>query len=287
MHINNSPQIPLEKRIDVSLPPPSDPSQLTLEVDEEHAARKNSGTKHLLTLMNEVPHLTYNGAKESQPSLVEDIEPLDSASAGWSENSHYPPHFLTPDDIDNYLYTIDRSLNPAEMLPTLAPLAHPGDHPPVHPALQNPNSSINWLRRHAPHIFLQGGHEDGHEEDKEGKASGARPRKPRKSGAAKETKEDDKPDKPGKPEKHDKHDKAAALAAASGHDADSMDDDTYGRSTPVPKGKRKRDDDPGYRPKGGSSRPTKKKRKSEGEAVPKRAKKESLGSKDTGLSSRD
>jgi hypothetical protein len=43
----------------------------------------------------------------------------------------------------------------------------------------------------------------------------------------------------------------------------------------VGKGKRKRvvDDDPGYRPKGGSSRPTKKKRKSEGgEGTPTAAK---------------
>ncbi|KFH45025.1 hypothetical protein ACRE_041620 [Hapsidospora chrysogenum ATCC 11550] len=258
LDINNCPQIPTEKRIDVSLPPPTNPNEPCLDIDREHDQRKGLGMKRLADLLADVPHLSYAATKDTNPPLVRDFEKTDGEA--------YPASFLSPDDVDNYLYTIDTRLDPEKHISTLAPLAHPDDHPPLHPLLRNPNSSTSWLRRHAPHIFLQGhdGGDGGHDGDEDGghhHGSGGR----KSRGGA-------KGERGGRPSTRGKRGSAATRtpvdrgAAAGGGDGDvSMDDDVEIRSTPVPKGKRKRDDDPGYRPKGGSgTRPTKKKRKSEG-----------------------
>lgn len=168
----------------------------------------------------------------------------------------------------------------------MAPIAH-SDAPPQQPPpkdgslshsrdfqLRNPTSVYNWLRKHAPKTFLQdaeshGGHggHGGHDEDhapapastRGGRGKGERG--PRGGGSTR-----------GK-----RGGKAAAAAAAARaehqHHGGEEGDETmavYGDGTPTGKGagKRKRgagDDDPGYRPKGGSSRPpAKKKRRSDG-----------------------
>lgn len=217
--------------------------------------------KRLEDLLADVPHLSYAAAKDSNPSLVADLDKTDGDT--------YPASFLSPDDVDNYLHLIDSKLDPDTHIPTMAPLAHPNDHPPLHPLLRNPNSSTSWLRRHAPHIFLQGhdgdGHAGDHDEDGGHHAGGGR-----------KTRGGAKGERGGRASTRGKRasaahrtpaDRASTVAAAAtpGDWDASMDDDGDFRSTPVPKGKRKRDEDPGYRPKGGSgSRPSKKKRKSEG-----------------------
>lgn len=62
----------------------------------------------------------------------------------------------------------------------------------------------------------------------------------------------------------------------------SMDEDADFGSTPVGRGKRKRDDDGGYRPGGSVGRPVKKKRKSDMDGTPvvRKSKKESATPKD-------
>ena len=191
------------------------------------------------------------------------------------------------DDIDNYLYEIDVTLGVPNLLPTLAPVAHsdapPQQLPPPKDGslshsrdfqLRNPTSVYNWLRKHAPKTFLQDaeahGHGHGADEDhapaptstRGGRGKGERG--PRGGGSTR-----------GK-----RGGKAAAAAAAAraehhhhGSGGGEDGDETMGvlgDGTPTGKGagKRKRgaaDDDPGYRPKGGSSRPpAKKKRRSDG-----------------------
>ncbi|KAI6784116.1 uncharacterized protein J7T54_004662 [Emericellopsis cladophorae] len=241
--INNSPQIPPEKRVDVSIPTENGatPDTTTQRSDP-------SSLKRLDDLQRDVPHLSFETAKETNPSLLAELE-KDAAET-------YPSHFLTPDDVDNYLHMIDASLDPETHIPTLAPMAHPSEHPPQHPLLRNPNSSTSWLRKHAPHIFLQASGGDGaedHDDDGHTKKARGGPKGERgnagKSRGKRASNVAPRPDK---------------AAHAEAGDV-SVDDDG---EPPAIKGKRKRDDDGGYRPKGGSSaRPTKKKRKSEGAAA--------------------
>lgn len=218
---------------------------------------KDTHLKRLEDLLADVPHLSYDALKDTSPELLRELEKHDGDA--------YPTHFLTADDIDNYLHEIDTRLDPDTHVPTLAPIAHPNLHPPVHPLLKNPNSSISWLQRKKPSIF---NHEpETHDDnaaatgtDKEAQG-GTSTRKPRGGRG-------ERSGKASRPSKRTSAIKAAAAADKGGDWDASMDEDPDFASTPVPKGKRKRaavDDDAGYRPKSGS-RPTKKKRKSEGGA---------------------
>lgn len=204
---------------------------------------------YLSTLEKEVPHFNYAVAKEKNPDLVIDLSTLDSEPA--------PAAFLTPDDIDDYIYEADLGLfDDAREIPTLAPKANPAAHPPTTPSLKNPTSVTNWLRKHAPKIFLQDG-EDVHADDEE------KPKKPRAKAADKASGE-----KPAAAKAKGKRASIAAAAAAAKEGSAEEDAEMAGASTPVGRGagKRKRDDDPGYKPKSGT-RPTKKKRKSEGDVT--------------------
>lgn len=247
LEINSSSAIPFEKRFDLSVPPEGFPAESKLpppaalpidaEWKERRAAKEEreagmgapTAKKEYYDLLREVTHLPAEDALLRIPELAKDLQK--------SNTETYPAHFLSPDDLDNYLHLIDTKLDPDTHIPTLAPLAHPTAHPEPHPLLKNPNSATSWLRRHAPQIFLQGsagGHDAGDDDDKEAK----------------------------------KASKAAAKAKRVSKvkaDWDATDDDR--ERTPVTKGKRKRiaDDDGGYRPKGSGTRPNKKKRKSEGE----------------------
>lgn len=242
-----------------------------------------------------MPHFTYASAAEKFRDLLADLQAGRDSPADPAQGQPHPPSFLTADDIDNYIWEIDMQLaeeelsrtgKPPSLLPTLAPLAHPHDHPVngskegVPPqstnrdfALRNPTSVYNWLRKHAPKTFLQDGEnekENGDEANSataRGKVKGERWGRTTGSARAKRTSA------------------AHRDKASTGEDFD--DETGYDVATPTAvggKGKRKRvvDDDPGYRPKGGSSRPTKKKRKSEGaEGTPtagtKRPRKSGLG----------
>jgi hypothetical protein len=277
MEINNSPQIPPEKRVDVALPPSSNPNDPVLPIDREYSTKAGdeaAGLKRLEALLKEVPHLNYGASKECHPASVTDL--------ATSEDNARPANFLSADDIDDYLHLVDSRLEPDRHVPTLAPLAHPNVHPPTHPLLKNPNSATSWLRRHAPHIFLQGhepgegAHPDGEEGDRGGASGGSGAAaagaggEGHGHGTGRKTR-GGKGERGGRASTRGKRASGAgslsrvSATADRGADVDaSMDDDPDFSSTPVPKGKRKRDDDGGYRPKGSGSRPTKKKRRSEG-----------------------
>ncbi|KAJ4133421.1 hypothetical protein NW768_005005 [Fusarium equiseti] len=252
LEINNSPQIPPEKQVEVSLEPPSDSKAPVLPLDEEHELRKDTPRKCLEDLVTGVPHSTYSSAKETLPQIVNELKAPDGEA--------FPADFLSADDIDNYIYEIDMALDTdAPHLPSLAPRAHPGNHQPSHPHLKNPTSVTNWLRKHAPKIFLQDGEAHGDADDNEGGHTGGR--KTRGS----------RGERGGRASTRGKRVSAAVRAAAADRDVDaSMDEEQDFASTPVSRGKRKRnnEDDTGYKPRGSSTRPTKKKRKSEAEGTP-------------------
>ncbi|RFU76519.1 hypothetical protein TARUN_5723 [Trichoderma arundinaceum] len=263
LEVNNSPQIPPERRIDLSLKPPSDESAPCLPIDRERQMHKEMAMKRLEQLLSDIPHSTYGNAKESKSSFLADLSAPDGEP--------HPAHFLSADDIDDYIYLVDTGIDPDSTTPTMAPLAHPVTNPPSNPQTKNPTSVTNWLRKHAPKIFLQDGetHGDG---DDEGAGAGTgtgsghgSARKPR--GSAKGERGGSKAG--GKSKKGGAAARISAAAERGDGDA-SMDDDGEFGATPVTarSSKRKRDDDAGYKPRGSSSRPTKKKRKSDVEATP-------------------
>ncbi|KAK3906725.1 IEC3 subunit of the Ino80 complex, chromatin re-modelling-domain-containing protein [Staphylotrichum tortipilum] len=289
LDVNNSAQIPTERRIDLSLDLPSDDDALFLDIDEPSTARTGpTPANSYKALLRDVPHSQFSSAAERFPDLVADLEAGRDSPADPAQGQNHPPSFLTADDLDNYIYELDMHLAAAAEepdtdtakvagpppLPTLAPLAHLDRANPRDSqrdfAVRNPTSVYNWLRKHAPKTFLQDGeheketaggkehgddhgHGHGHGSGRRGKGE----RAPRGSGSTR-----------GKRGSAAHGRSTAAAATESFEDAD--DGGGGGPATPstvgAGKGKRKRviDDDPGYRPKGGSSRPTKKKRRSEG-----------------------
>lgn len=212
LDVNNRPQIPTEKRFDLSLPVLSDKKEPALPIDKEPSSGPRP-TKLLKDLITDVPHLDFAATAERFPDVATELlTGIDSPAADASHQQH-PPSFLTADDIDNYLWEIDVQIaaepelygEPSELLPTLAPLAREqnggsnlvgrGATPLAAPhgkdasaagassistssrnfALRNPTSVYNWLRKHAPKTFLQD-HEGG--DDKKEKGGEKSSRKP-------------------------------------------------------------------------------------------------------------
>ncbi|KJZ73861.1 hypothetical protein HIM_06754 [Hirsutella minnesotensis 3608] len=285
LEVNNSPQIPPERRIDLSLEPPSDPKAPVLPLDRKRpdaSAHKDGALKRLEHLLSEVPHSSYSAARDARPSYMADLVAID-------DEAPRPASFLTADDIDNYIYAIDTALDPDTHLPTLAPRAHPELHPVPSWHVKNPTSVTSWLRKNKPKIFLQEAEMSLMElpDDPHAKTRVTNGRKSRGGGGP-------RGERGGKPGPKGKRGSAVARLAADrgsgsagkdsggaegggGGDWDaSMDEDPDFGATPAGRGKRKRDEDGGYRPGGSSSRPSKKKRKSEIDGTPsaRRSKKE-------------
>lgn len=213
--INNRPQIPTEKRIDVSLDVPSDAEEgFILGIDREPRSGPRPA-KALKDLIKETPHLDFAATADRVPDLAADLlTGIDSPAAEATHQQH-PPSFLTADDIDNYLWEVDMQAKAeaeergedVEMLPTLAPLAResgagshgatrgatPSSAPPNIKdtsaagassisttsrdfALRNPVSVYNWLRKNAPKTFLQD-NETGEEKKERGHSGEKQSRK--------------------------------------------------------------------------------------------------------------
>lgn len=269
LDVNNSNQIPPEKRFDLSLDPPSDPNAPGLDIDRPSTPPGGvHPAKSYKRLGQEVPHFTFSTAGDRFRDLINDLEAGRDSPADPNQGQPHPPSFLTADDIDNYLWEIDVRLAEKEyaktgnmpvMLPTMAPIAHGAEKEPQTNSrdftLRNPTSVYNWLRKNCPNTFLQDNENEKENGDEQHGSTGRRGKGERggRQGGSGRT-------------------KRQSAAHQRGKDADAMDyDEDTANDVATPsgvggKGKRKRvvDDDPGYRPKGGSSRPTKKKRKSEG-----------------------
>ncbi|KAJ3551360.1 hypothetical protein NPX13_g11381 [Xylaria arbuscula] len=246
LDINESPQIPFERRIDLN--PEEEDEEDDEQTDSDDSDTTQKPTKSLRKLIHEVPHQSYEEYVQRFPELQEDLEPEDPQT--------YPTSFLTADDIDEYLYKLDMRLG-IKPKPTLAPTALGTNNvttPPANFALRNPTSVYNWLRRNAPKTFLQDLEKDKDKDDRE-KEDGRK----RKGGASR------------------KRQSTVGRKGKGGEEgtAEPMDWDEEGGydapATGTLKGKRKRDDDGGYRPKGGSSRPVKKRKSKDGNEKPAKA----------------
>jgi hypothetical protein len=297
LDINNCAQYLPEKRIRLSLKVEDPDFALAIDLDPSKIAPPEPG-KAYKDLLRDVPHIKYAYAGDAFPTQLQDLQAGRDSPADPSQGLSHPPTFLTADDIDNYIFDVDREIA-AQTLdrrgnglvvedlpdpwPTLAPnaLALRSEIPASvtaanatrDAALRNPTSVYNWLRKHAPKTFLQDGEagsgdkdrskkeeENGHDDERHSTPAGRAAarvkgeRGPRGTSARTQR-------------------RMAAAARAMENTIDFEDDMSLDVGTPEPsgvaKGKRKRtvDDDPGYRPKGGSSRPAKKKRKSEAGSV--------------------
>lgn len=265
----------------MALPPNDDAKAPTLAIDRDHASTKAAALKKLEELLTAVPHTSYAAAKGAHASLIEDLTVADGES--------HPASFLTADDVDDYIFSVDNSLNTDAHLPTLAPRAHPNSHLASHPHLKNPTSVTNWLRKHAPKIFLQDGEAAHHDDATAGgdaaDAAAAASASGHGNGTSARKSRGGRAERGGKPSARSKRasgvssrasNVAAAAAAAAATveksdkagDADASMEEDHDHGTPVGRGKRKRKDDAGYRPGGSASRPAKKKRKSDADGTP-------------------
>ena len=256
--MNNSAQIPADKRIDLdvdipdlsTVPPLVSAEGISKAAEletpgcqaiyneirsmlEEKAATKAASKppKSLALLMATTPHLSSNSPLVS-PDLLTSLEAPEGLPA--------PISYITLDQMDDYIYDIDASLG-------TAPPPPPHTHSPTAQDLQlrNPNSVYNWLRRNEPKIFLQDGEGSEKSLGKPGALRGAGKR-------------------------------ASIPAPAKPDSLEFVEEDGIGYdaalSGPViTKGKRKREeDDGGYHPKKGSvdsgKKPRPKKKKTESSA---------------------
>lgn len=140
LDVNNCPQIPPDKRIDLSLGPPASEEEFSLDIDRPSTpSSPKNGTKSYKNLLSEVPHFGFASAGgRLQEMAINDLNTGRDSPADPLQGAPHPPTFLTADDIDNYVYHIDvrlaarqRDSSPAtDFLPTLAPLAGTRGQPP-------------------------------------------------------------------------------------------------------------------------------------------------------------
>lgn len=257
LDVNSCPRIPSDKRIDLDLdaaypdlfmkeelsrvadfksPGCSEiyrqMKDILDEKDKEKAASERPKTHDpavkstLKDLVFTTPHISLNNDRihslqaQDLVDLKSSLEPLEGYSA--------PMSYLTLDQIDEYLNDIDTSLGTAR---------HPSIQIPdstLHDlSLRNPHSVYNWLRRNEPKVFLQDGESEGKEKP------------PSKSSAARgtATKRASLP-VPSRPD-------ALEFVAEDGLGYDvSLGGPGTGPSSIGGKGKRKREEDDGYTPKG-------------------------------------
>ena len=192
-------------------------------------------------------------SKELQPSrsyasLLEKPYP----TPGSSKTQNDPAEtvidgFPTPREEERYLEDLDSYLNgiAAASRPSSATAARGGERSSEKDremALKNPVSVYNWLRKHQPQVFLQDN--EAHSE---------------------------------KPSIRPATSRASKRASTVKQETDLYDEDGIAiEAGPSAKGKRKRDDDGGYRPKGGNGRSVKRK-KEDGSASAKKSKRASIG----------
>ena len=211
--------------------------QYTQQADQLHNAQVQV-QKSLASLEASVPHTTLTDST----SLPDGIDLSETA-----------PGYMSPQHEEEYLLALDQILEDPAFDPhnSQARTLHLGpSQPPLSEkelTIRNPDSVYSWLRKNQPQVFLQDKDVQAHHDNMSEKAAPKSSKKGRQSniGAS---------GTPGPKEDHDGEDSAA----------------------PESKGKAKKGgndpDDTAYRPKGGSSRPAKRKRP-EGEGETKGARK--------------
>jgi hypothetical protein len=186
--------------------------------------------KSLASLDAQVPHTT----RDDIPSHLPDGIDL----------GEHAPGYLSPAHEEEYLAALDQVLAMPGFDPAMQegrPIRHAASHPPLSEkdlTVRNPDSVYNWLRKHQPQVFLQDKDAAHHENMSE---KSAPPKAASRKGVKRESAVGGTPG----PRDHDDDDSVAGEPGAKGR-----------RKTGGGGG----DDDTAYRPKGGSSRPAKRKR---------------------------
>ena len=265
LHKNDSPNLPADLRYDIRSPPPDADSVPGLEPDRspEHrhsvkaeddptlktssdATDPSEATKSLASLTKSLPHTTLAIASTENllPSDIDSDEPT-----GYYSPSHEASHLAA---LDHSLGIASSSEPPKP--PQLGPkIADKEKERQKQHELNNPVSAYNWLRKNQPQVFLQDneGAEKSVAQNTANKSAvpkaSPKPKGSRRSVVKKE-----------KEEAEVVYDEEGFIIGGPGFD-DVPPLGTGGR------GKRKRQGDEAYRPKGGSSRPSKRKKRASGE----------------------
>ncbi|KAF1831970.1 hypothetical protein BDW02DRAFT_571547 [Decorospora gaudefroyi] len=207
--------------------------EYTTRAHQLHSAHALQQTlKSLASLEAKVPHT----ARADLPD-----RPMDGIDL-----SEQAPGYMSPTHEDEYLLATDQILEQPgfdQSLQQGRPVRLASAQPPLSEkdiTIRNPDSVYNWLRRHQPQVFLQDKDAAHHENLSE------------KSAAPKTTKAN-----------ASKVKRESAIAGGSTPGPRDHDDDADSAAPETAKGRRKMaagDDDTAYRPKGGTSRPAKRKR---------------------------
>ncbi|KAG9235066.1 IEC3 subunit of the Ino80 complex, chromatin re-modelling-domain-containing protein [Amylocarpus encephaloides] len=119
-----------------------------LEEKASAAAVALGGTKPpkpLSLLMKPIPQLPAT-SPHVHSELLEILQPAEGHPA--------PLTYLTPDQIDDYLFDFDTTASKSTAPLVVRLPSPPGQHD-RELALRNPNSVYNWLRKNEPKVFLQ------------------------------------------------------------------------------------------------------------------------------------
>jgi len=224
LDMNSSLNTPANLRYDISSP--SLAAVPELETDRAKTSTKGARLKadNLLTL-RETPHTTLNMVNLNK--LPPELEDLDNT---------LPPGYFTSQHEEEYIAALQASLASVN---TTNDVSIPGTHlfsqPKERPvpterdfAIHHPSSVYNWLRVHQPQVFDT--------KDKESEKGDTAPSKGK-----------------GKKEKTTKNEH-------EGPEDEEVDTMLAAGLGSVKGGKKKRDDETAYRPKGGHSRSSKRKR---------------------------
>ncbi|KAL9120821.1 MAG: hypothetical protein Q9187_002626 [Circinaria calcarea] len=254
LEVNESTRISPYLRYDLRSPTPSESAVPALEPDlapfnpDVHTARAASENAKNEPLTEEVTPWTYGHLIIEQNETVNKprklsqlkavphtvLESVPPRSLPHDINTSMPAGYLSPNHEEEYLSTLDAALELSELGTQAPPSSHPIRSNEKHEkerevAVGNPVSVHNWLRKYQPQVFLQDN--------------------------------DLLPEKPvSRPATSSRAPKRSSIVPKQ--EPEIIDDEGYlisGNLEGSAKNKRKREDEP-YRPKGGSSRSTRKKR---------------------------
>jgi hypothetical protein len=252
--MNNSAQMPNHLRFDVITESPNLPAipdlipdssivlapgpdgqvlydQIRSKLEAKREAREaNKPSKSLAGMLSTIPPLPLDSVPK---------EHIDDFTAQTSVG------YLSQDHFDEFNTRLDVAIERNVPVETYDPHGYPPRLSEKELEVRNPNSVYNWLREHEPQVFLQDG------EEASASATSGKPGSLRGAGKRASIPAPSKPD-------------AVEFVEEDGlgYDASfSRQGSAAGLGTAKSKRKRLSEDEVGYRPRGGSTRPTKKKKK--------------------------
>lgn len=232
------------------------------EINPETYRRLEKGVRRSTTFQPAISYATLRELGHRNNSVIATTTTTtDSIFAELDQDSStlLSMNFLTPEHEHEYLLALDAKMGDVAAEAQLKQL-------PEKPSfadrereaiLQNPNSVYNWLRRNTPYVFLQDNEVASEKSSRAPATTQQSQRSAVTANAARSSK------RSSLAASRQSAATSAAAAAAAATEEDMYDEDGIALDVPAPtstKGKRKRDEDTGYRPKGGRSGGSKKKK---------------------------